>query len=170
MNQKQILTALAVVVVVVIALVLFNKSNKVNDSTEQTNKTDTVENVDTNSTEPATNTNSTSSEMATNPPVAEPTAPDGNDVAVSEITFDGKSFSPSNITIKNGDIVVFNNKSDGDFWPASAPHPQHTNYPEFDSKKAISAGGSWQFKFTKSGSWGFHDHLTPSAFGKITVQ
>ena len=85
MNQKQILTALAVVVVVVIALVLFNKSNKVNDSTEQTNKTDTVENVDTNSTEPATNTNSTSSEMATNPPVAEPTAPDGNDVAVSEI-------------------------------------------------------------------------------------
>jgi len=92
------------------------------------------------------------------------------DVAVHEISFSGTAFSPANLTIKNGDIVVFKNNSNKNFWPASAPHPQHTDYPEFDAKKEIAPGGLYQFKFTKTGAWGFHDHRTPTAFGRITVQ
>ena len=92
------------------------------------------------------------------------------DVAVQEISFSGTAFSPSKLTIKNGDIIIFKNNSDKNFWPASGPHPQHTNYPEFDPKKGIAAGGKFEFKFTKAGTWGFHDHLTPSAFGSITVE
>lgn len=92
------------------------------------------------------------------------------EVAVHEIGFNGTAFSPSQLTIKNGDIVVFKNNSDKDFWPASAMHPDHLIYPEFDAKKGIAPGGTYEFKFTKTGSWGFHDHLTPSAFGKITVE
>lgn len=89
---------------------------------------------------------------------------------VVEISYNGTVYTPSNITIETGDTVVFKNNSTGSFWPASGPHPQHTDYPEFDPKKAIAAGGTFEFKFLKAGEWGFHDHLRPSAFGKITVQ
>ncbi|HMQ01488.1 MAG TPA: hypothetical protein PKD79_00230 [Candidatus Doudnabacteria bacterium] len=37
------------------------------------------------------------------------------DVAVHEISFSGTAFSPANITIKNGDIVVFKNNSNKNF-------------------------------------------------------
>ena len=93
----------------------------------------------------------------------------GPDVLVTEVKYDGSSFSPKTLNIKVGDVVVFKNESDKAFWPASGPHPQHTNYPEFDPKKEIVAGGSWQFTFTKAGTWPFHDHRNPSVFGSITV-
>lgn len=92
------------------------------------------------------------------------------DIMVHEINYSGSAFTPSKLTIKNGDIVIFKNNSDKNFWPASGPHPQHTNYPEFDSKKAIAAGDKFEFKFTKTGIWSFHDHLTPSVTGSITVE
>ncbi len=94
---------------------------------------------------------------------------DGPDIQVVEIAYDGKAYSPSTVSIKVNDYVIFKNNSDTDFWPASAPHPSHTNYPEFDAKKPIAPGGKFQFQFTQEGAWSFHDHLNPSAFGKITV-
>lgn len=169
MTQKQILAALAVVVIVVIGLVLYSRSNSdVDSNTDQANSADTLENNNDSATQATTNTNTPAT--TPDPVTGEPTAPDGNDVQVFEIAYDGKAFSPANLDIKNGDIVVFKNESDKNFWPASGPHPQHTNYPEFDPKKPVAAGQTWQFKFAKTGAWGFHDHLTPNAFGKITVK
>lgn len=92
------------------------------------------------------------------------------DVAVFEVDFDGTAFTPKTTTIKNGDIVVFKNNSDTAFWPASNNHPTHTLYPEFDPKKAIPAGEKFEFKFIKTGTWGFHDHLSPSITGTIIVK
>ena len=86
------------------------------------------------------------------------------------VTYTTSGFSPGSLTIKTGDTVVFKNNSAADFWPASGPHPTHTNYPEFDAKKAISAGASYSFTFTKTGSWKYHNHLNPTLTGTITVQ
>ena len=91
------------------------------------------------------------------------------DILVTEVSYDGKAFSPSTVNIKVGDIVIFKNNSDSPFWPASGPHPTHTNYPEFDAKQAIAPGGKYQFKFEKEGSWKYHDHYNPTAFGTINV-
>ena len=171
MNQKQIFIALGVVVLVVIGLILFNNSNKVNNSSDLANSADRMSNsnsdLETEQTTPADNVNTNS--VIPSAPI-EPTMPDGNDVQVFEITYDGKAYTPAVLSIKNGDIIVFKNNSEGEFWPASAQHPSHLEYPEFDPKKPVAAGQTWQFKFTKSGAWGFHDHLNPKAFGKITVR
>jgi len=91
------------------------------------------------------------------------------DILVVQINYDGKSFSPSALNIKLGDIVIFQNNSSTGFWPASDPHPVHTSYSGFDAKSAIAAGEKWQFVFEKAGTWGFHDHLNPSALGTVTV-
>ena len=91
------------------------------------------------------------------------------DILVVQVDYDGVKFSPSSVDIKVGDIVIFKNNSSGEMWPASAPHPSHTAYPEFDAKEAIDPGGKWQFKFEKAGNWKYHNHLNPSAFGAVNV-
>lgn len=91
------------------------------------------------------------------------------DVLVVQVNFDGTEFTPASVDIKVGDIVIFKNNSSQDFWPASVPHPTHTDYPAFDAKQAVSPGGKFQFKFEKVGSWQYHNHLNPSAKGVVNV-
>lgn len=87
-----------------------------------------------------------------------------------DIAYTNNCFSPANITIKKGDTVRFKNNSNSrDMWPATNKHPQHDEYSEFDSKQGIGSGGTYSFTFTKTGSWGYHDHLKPNCGGTITV-
>ncbi len=79
------------------------------------------------------------------------------------------SFNPTDITITQGDTVIFKNLDDTDRWPASNIHPTHEVYSDFDPKAGIPAGESWSFTFNKAGSWRFHDHLLPELTGSITV-
>ena len=81
----------------------------------------------------------------------------------------GGEFSPNNITIKKGETITWKNDSAVFFWPASAIHPTHQIYPEFDAKKGTAPGGEWSFTFDKVGTWKYHDHLKPSAFGTVIV-
>lgn len=80
-----------------------------------------------------------------------------------------KGFEPSFLIVFPGTSVTFVNKTSRDFWPASDLHPSHTAYSGFDPRRAIGEGGSWQFRFAKTGSWAFHDHLDPEVQGSITV-
>ncbi len=86
-----------------------------------------------------------------------------------QIRFDGQKFIPEYLEVKVGDRVVFINESDKEFWPASNLHPSHSIYSEFDPKQPVAMGQSWSFVFTKVGDWEFHDHLTPTAKGQISV-
>jgi plastocyanin len=86
------------------------------------------------------------------------------------VTIDDNGFSPQEITVKKGTTVTFINSSSNPKWPASNPHPTHTDYPEFDPKQqGIVAGQTWSFTFDKIGTWKFHDHLNPARRGTITV-
>jgi plastocyanin len=93
----------------------------------------------------------------------------GPDVLVVEVDYNGAVFSPAVINIKIGDYVIFKNKSQNDFWPASNPHPTHTDYPEFDAKKPVPPNGKYQFQFQQAGNWGYHDHLNLGATGVVNV-
>ncbi len=167
MNNKVLFSIIAIVAILIVgAVVLMQNKETSEQASNDTAKTESTESM-TNDT--ATNVNE-STDTSVDGTFSGETDVTDNGVAMHEITFNGTAFSPNNLTIKNGDVVRFKNNSDGDFWPASGPHPQHTNYPEFDPKKAIAAGASWEFKFTQTGTWGFHDHLHPTAFGKIIVE
>lgn len=178
MNTKYLYGAIAVIIVLVVAFFLFNQNQEKNQTESATNTSKPTNSVENNSNGsnpniPAnTSTGSSKTQEFEGGPITadEPTIPDGNDIAVFEIGYNGTDFSSSPLTIKNGDVVIFKNNSDKSFWPASAFHPTHTNYPDFDTKKPIAPGQTWQFKFTKTGQWAFHDHLNPSATGKIIVQ
>lgn len=89
---------------------------------------------------------------------------------VKTVTLTKDGFSPASITIKMGEKVIFKNEGTDQMWVASGPHPTHTNYPEFDEKTAVSKGQSYEFTFTKVGSWKYHNHLNPEERGTVIVE
>jgi plastocyanin len=86
------------------------------------------------------------------------------------VSITSSGFSPSSITINKGDTVKFVNNDTAQHWPASDPHPTHTDYPGFDALRGLSNGQSYSFTFTKLGTWGYHDHLNSARHGSVTVQ
>lgn len=91
-------------------------------------------------------------------------------ISKTVVNYTDSGFNPASIEIKKGDTVQFVNKSSGGMWVASGPHPTHTIYPEFDAKKTIPSGGSYEFTFTKVGEWKYHNHSKASAFGTVIVK
>lgn len=98
------------------------------------------------------------------------------------ITYDGTSFSPASVTIKQGQSVTFVNKSSSSMWVASDPHPIHNGYdgttrdehcaPGYTGPAPFdecSTATSYTYTFTKVGSWGYHNHANHAAAGTITV-
>lgn len=78
-------------------------------------------------------------------------------------------FEPKELTVVEGDEVLFINNDDADRWPASNFHPTHEIYPEFDTKGNVKPGQSWKMKFENVGTWRMHDHLFPHMTGTIVV-
>jgi hypothetical protein len=91
-------------------------------------------------------------------------------VAETRVLYEDDGFHEPVVYVKLGSTVVFQNNSNRDMWIASAPHPTHTAYPEFDQKKSVVRGGLYTFIFTKVGAWKYHNHMMPSQTGTIVVQ
>jgi len=105
--------------------------------------------------------NGTTQDNQTTPP------PEPKTVNV-DITAGG--FSPKTVNISVGDTVVFTNKNSAFHWPASNPHPTHTDLAGFDSRKGLKSGDTYSFTFTRRGTFGFHDHLNPLNTGTVVVE
>ncbi|KKW47688.1 MAG: hypothetical protein A2128_01225 [Candidatus Liptonbacteria bacterium GWC1_60_9] len=85
------------------------------------------------------------------------------------ISMGDDGFFPSELKVRRGDKVVWTNKGSRDHWPASAIHPTHELYPEFDAKRGIGPSESYSFVFEKAGTWKYHDHLNSGLTGVIVV-
>lgn len=107
------------------------------------------------------------------PPSAEnpvPTVPpkDPEPVYVTiEMSQDG--FKPAQVSIKKDTIVRFTNVGNTSMWPASNPHPAHTTYQDFDARRMVKPGETYEFRFKNAGTWGCHDHLSPGLTCRIVV-
>lgn len=100
------------------------------------------------------------------------------------VTYADSGYTPNTITIKKGETVVWKNESGASMWTASAVHPTHKAYsgtdiaacgtqtllPMFDSCAGVASGQSWSFKFDNVGTWGYHNHLNSSHWGKVVVE
>lgn len=90
--------------------------------------------------------------------------------SVVEVKYTDTGFVPAEVKIRPGGVARFKNESTKMMWVASAPHPQHTDYPEFDADKGYGTGETYSFTFTRTGTWKFHNHLAPTRFGRVTVE
>lgn len=115
------------------------------------------------------------------PPVTQSeTSTQGGSTVPKEVTvtYTDSGYSPKSITVQAGTKVTFVNNSSGAMWTASDPHPVHTTYPvsggciksAFDECKADQPGSSWSFTFDKVGTWGYHNHRSPTTKGTVIVE
>ncbi len=86
------------------------------------------------------------------------------------VEYTESGFSPSRVIIPIGGTVTFVNHSTQDMRVASNPHPTHTDYQGFDEGTSVGNGQSYSFTFTKAGTWGYHNHLSPNRGGQVVVQ
>jgi|CXWL01.1.fsa_nt_gi plastocyanin len=89
---------------------------------------------------------------------------------VVKFTKDGK-FEPAHVAVHTGGKITWVNESNQSVWPASNPHPVHTDYTAsaFDAKRALKPGESWTFTFAEAGVWSYHNHLQPGVQGDVQV-
>lgn len=85
------------------------------------------------------------------------------------VTYTADGYSPDQLEVPLGATVVFKNEFTVPMWTASDPHPTHTDYAEFDSKQNIGTGESYSFIFTKSGTFGYHNHARSIDRGVVRV-
>ncbi|MDE1924727.1 MAG: hypothetical protein KGH79_00920 [Patescibacteria group bacterium] len=99
------------------------------------------------------------------------------------VTYTAQGFSPSTVTIASGGTVRFVNQSGGAMYIASNPHPTHEGYDGTTRSEHCAAGytgpapfdqcttgNTFSFTFTKTGTFGYHNHTDPSIMGTVIVQ
>lgn len=86
------------------------------------------------------------------------------------VSYSSSGFSPAVLRIKSGTTVTFRNDSTEGLWVASNPHPSHSDLSIFDTLRSIGRGEIFTFTFTRLGTWGYHNHLSPRFAGTIIVE
>lgn len=95
------------------------------------------------------------SSPAANPAPASPTT--------HAVTIRDFSFSPSTLTIKKGDTIVWTNKD-------SAPHTVTWDVAGQQSSGTLKSGETFSFTFNSAGTFSYHCAFHPSMKGKIVAQ
>jgi plastocyanin len=87
-----------------------------------------------------------------------------------DVLFDGESFTPSTLTITEGDTVLWTNNHPTEYLQVSSdPHPGHNIYLPLNLD-LIAPGDSAGRMFNDEGTFTYHDHLHAQAIGTIIVQ
>lgn len=153
---KKYIIGIVVIIIIIAGFFFLNRKIEapIGQETEQSESANTT---------PKTQTPTTPTQTGINP------LP-GADKPSLTISYTDSGFSPASIKIKRNLKVEFVNMSSGLMWVASAPHPSHTTYPEFDEKAVSQRGEIYAFTFDKVGTWKYHNHLNPIHTATIIVE
>lgn len=99
------------------------------------------------------------------------------------ITLEQDGFEPRDLTIDQGDTVVWKADEGTSMWVASDHHPRHTEYSGTTEQEhcqngdqtgaafdQCSVGDRFSFTFEKTGEWGYHNHVSAGQGGTIVVK
>jgi hypothetical protein len=74
------------------------------------------------------------------------------------VVYTAEGYSPAVLEVSLGSKVGFKNTSDFPMWTASDPHPLHSDYGDFDSRRDYLAGETYVYEFKETGTFGYHNH------------
>ncbi|MCX8009170.1 MAG: hypothetical protein N3A54_05750 [Patescibacteria group bacterium] len=78
------------------------------------------------------------------------------------VTLSENGFSPNSLSVKSGTMVLFLNASNNQMWIIG-------DNSSFDMGQAVGKGGSFEYRFTSIGEFGYSNKQNLSHKGKITV-
>ena len=85
------------------------------------------------------------------------------------VSYEDNGFVPQEVTVNAGETVTWVNNSGSGMWVASAVHPTHEEFPQFDQLKEVGPGGEYSFIFNEIGSFRYHNHISPQFTGTVIV-
>ncbi|HYC80089.1 MAG TPA: cupredoxin domain-containing protein [Candidatus Binatia bacterium] len=85
------------------------------------------------------------------------------------ITIANNKIVENPITVNVNDTIIWTNKDLMPHQIASDPHPTHTDVNDLESG-SLATNQTYSYKFTKAGTYSYHDHLNPSIKGTVIVQ
>lgn len=99
------------------------------------------------------------------------------------VYYTSSGFTPSTVTIEQGDTVRWINNASGAMWVGSNQHPYHTEYAGSSIREhcrggdqtsaafdQCSPGESFSFTFERTGTWGYHNHRNTRYEGTVVVE
>jgi len=91
------------------------------------------------------------------------------------VTIKDNRFIPDTVEIRINDSIRWMNEDEALHWPASDPHPTHTNLTSLDALGEMQKGESYTHTFRQAGTFTYHDHASALkeaefAKGKIVVK
>lgn len=92
-----------------------------------------------------------------------------NTTVAATITYTDSGFEPATVTVKSGSKIKIVNGSQAEIEIASDPHPTHTNNPELNTED-IEPGATATITVTTVGTWGYHNHYSPTKKGSLIVE
>jgi len=106
---------------------------------------------------------------------------EGDGGADHTVRYTTDGFTPSSLSVSQGETVRFINETNTRMWVATDEHPTHANYDGTTLDEHCQDGASnvfdqcgggdtYTFTFGKSGEWSYHNHLQANDGGTITVQ
>lgn len=173
MNKNSLITVIIIFILLGGFYFFYNKSEK----------QDNIANLQKNSESTSSNSDSAPTVATTGTVAVE------NNLTISSVqnteepttvTYTPTGFSPSTVTIKQGQTVTFVNQSGKKMWIGSAIHPTHEKYSgttlkdhcpdtKLDSFDQCATGDIYTFIFKKAGTWGYHNHVSSGDKGIIIV-
>lgn len=88
-----------------------------------------------------------------------------------KVSMTAGGFSPETITIKAGDTVTWTNADSAAHQVATDPYPSEDALASFKAANPALQNATYSYRFTKAGTYTYHDHLAPLKFkGTVVVQ
>lgn len=87
-----------------------------------------------------------------------------------EVTITKDGFVPATLKISKGTTVTWTNKDTVPHLVASNPHPEHTGLSGFEAETPIEPDNTYSYTFDETGTYTYHDHLSPTSNGTIIVE
>jgi plastocyanin len=90
--------------------------------------------------------------------------------AIAKVSLTGSGFSPATITVKTGNIVEWTSRDELQTHQVAAnPLQVHSELPSLVSNQ-LGQGAVYRYKFTKAGTYHYHDEVNPMLNGTVVVQ
>ena len=86
------------------------------------------------------------------------------------VAYTDAGYTPKEITIKAGDMVVFDNQSKNEMMTAFGEHASHDEYPDKKAHPSVKAGEKTTITFPNAGTFAYHNHHAEENEGSVTVQ
>lgn len=95
----------------------------------------------------------------------QPSVP-GRQAVIHDVRIVNGQFDPKVINVKAGETVRWTNLDGALHWPASNPHPTHTNVPGLDALGDLAYNETYAYTFERPGEYFYHDHTQARETGK----